>query len=80
MKHSDVHHHILKILYKTNSAVLFFLGLYLTIRFEVENWNTRRIAALINNPMEVFVGVLAILGGFFFLYKYRHYNEERDED
>ena len=80
MKHSDVHHHILKILYKTNSAVLFFLGLYLTIRFEVESCNTRLIVVLINNPMEVFVGEHAILGGFFFLYKYRHYNEERDGD
>lgn len=80
MKQSDVHHHILKTLYKMNSVVLFFLGLYITIRFEVENWNTRRIIALINNPMEVFVGVLAILGGFFFLYKYRHYDEERDGD
>ena len=54
MKQSDVHHHILKTLYKVNSVVLFFLGLYLTVRFEVENWNTRRIVALINNPMEVF--------------------------
>ena len=80
MKTSEIHTHILKKLYKMTSALLFILGIVITVRLEATCWNLPRIYALTHYPDEIIVGVIAIIGGFYFAYKVRHYDEDKEGD
>ena len=80
MKTSEIHTHILKKLYKMTSAVLFILGIVITVRLEAMCWNLPRIYAFTHYPDEIIVGVIAIIGGFYFAYKVRHYDEDKEGD
>lgn len=80
MKNSDLHQHVIKKLYTAISVLLFLVALIITIQIEVENWNNPRLYVLLNYPGEIVVAVSAMIGGFYMMYRVRHYNEDKEGD
>lgn len=80
MKTTEIHDHMLKRLYKITSFLMFVVGIILTIRIESACWNFSRIYALTHYFDEIVVGVIAFIGGFYFAYKVRHYDEDKEGD
>lgn len=80
MKTSEIHTHILKKLYKMTSILLFILGITISVRLEMTCWNFSRIYTLTHYPDEIIVGVVVFIGGFYFMHKVRHYDEDKEGD
>lgn len=80
MKKIDYHNHILKTLYKFTAVAMFLIGIIITVRLTLANLNVPKYVIMIQNPGDIFVGVAAFLGGFYFLYKFVHYDEDKEGD
>lgn len=80
MKTTETHDHMLKILYKITSVLMFTVGLIITIHVESAFWNFSRIYTLTHYIDEIIVGVIAFIGGFYFMYKVRHYDADKEGD
>ena len=80
MKTTEIHDHMLKRLYKITSVLMFIVGLIITIHIESECWNFSRIYTLTHCLDEIIVGVIAFIGGFYFMYKVRHYGAYKEGD
>lgn len=80
MKTTEIHDHMLKILYKITSVLMFTVGLIITIHVESACWNFSRIYTLTHCIDEIIVGVIAFIGGFYFMYKVRHYDADKEGD
>lgn len=80
MKKSDHHNHVMKMLYKHTSFIMFLAGIVITVRLTMSNLDVPKYQIMIQNPGDIFVGVAAFLGGFYFLYRYTHYDENKEGD
>lgn len=80
MKTTEIHDHILKRLYKITSVLMFIVGLIITIHVESACWNFSRIYTLTHFLDEIIVGVIAFIGGFYFMYKVRHCDADKEGD
>ena len=78
MKTTEIHDNMLKRLYKITSVLMFIVGLIITIRVEYACWNFSRIYTLTHCLGEIIVGVIAFIGGFYFMYKVRHNGEDKE--
>ena len=80
MKNSDYHNHIMKTLYKLTAFIMFLAGIVITVRLTMSNLDVPKYLIMIQNPGDIFAGVAAFLGGFYFLYRYIHYDEDKEGD
>lgn len=80
MKKSDHHNHVMKMLYKHTAFIMFLAGIVITVRLTMSNLDVPKYLIMIQNPGDIFVGVAAFLGGFYFLYRYTHYDEDKEGD
>lgn len=80
MKTTEIHDRILKRLYKITSVLMFIVGLIITIHVESACWNFSRIYTLTHCLDEIIVGVIAFIGGFYFMYKVSHNGEDKEGD
>lgn len=80
MKKSDHHNHVMKALYKHTSFIMFLAGIVITVRLTMSNLDVPKYLIMIQNPGDIFVGVAAFLGGFYFLYRYTHYDKDKEGD
>ena len=80
MKNSDHHNHVMKALYKHTSFIMFLAGILITARLTMSNLDAPKYLIMIQNPGDIFAGVAAFLGGFYFLYRYIHYDEDKEGD
>ena len=80
MKKSDYHNHLIKTLYKLTAFIMFLAGILITVRLTMSNLDVQKYLIMIQNPVDIFAGVAAFLGGFYFLYRYIHYDEDKEGD
>ena len=80
MKTTEIHDHMLKRLYKITSFLMFIVGIIITIHVESAFWNFSRIYTLTHCLDETIVGVIAFIGGFYFMYKVRHCDADKEGD
>ena len=80
MKTTEIHDHMLKRLYKITSFLMFIVGIIITIHVESAFWNFSRIYTLTHCLDEIIVGVIAFIGGFYFMYKVRHCDADKEGD
>ena len=80
MKKSDYNNHVIKTLYKLTAFIMFLAGIVITVRLTMSNLDVQKYLIMIQNPVDIFAGVAAFLGGFYFLYRYIHYDEDKEGD
>ena len=80
MKTTEIHDHMLKRLYKITSFLMFIVGIIITIHVESAFWNFSRIYTLTHCLDEIIVGVIAFIVGFYFMYKVRHCDADKEGD
>ena len=80
MKKSDYHNHVIKTLYKITAFIMLLAGILITVRLTMSNLDVPKYLIMIQNPVDIFAGVAAFLGGFYFLYRYIHYDEDKEGD
>ena len=80
MKKSDYNNHVIKTLYKLTAFIMFLAGILITVRLTMSNLDVQKYLIMIQNPVDIFAGVAAFLGGFYFLYRYIHYDEDKEGD
>ena len=80
MKKSGYHNHIMRTLYKLTAFIMFLAGIVITVRLTMSNLDVQKYLIMTQNPVDIFAGVAAFLGGFYFLYRYIHYDEDKEGD
>ena len=80
MKKSDYHNHVMKTLYKLTAFIMFLTGILITARLTMSNLDVLKYLIMIQNPGDILAGVAAFRGGFYFLSRYIHYDEDKEGD